>query len=452
MAKRKGQYKRSPHPGVVLYERALPKGGAEWYAKFRDSCAGRQRYMSLRSFDLGTPAARRAWAIAKAKKLAAERAAFAATGRIRTETPIAKAVADYRKRREAELKETTLATYRHGLDLFLAWAAASGPAILEDLARTHLPGLRHFILNAPRLRVARRSKRGARTAGDGQRTPMTVNKDLRALKVMLTEFRRADLLPHLDSDSIADGLRGLRVTVPAPTFLRAEQLRKLLTAAIRHDAARFAETREEHRTRQAIGATPRHRPVAPLVLVTLLTGMRFSEAAELTWEEVDLSGDGAIILDAERVKTGRSRRIDLAISPSVKVLLAALKLTAGADLYVFRGTAPLTTNERKAVLVRLREFGAPRFTFQMLRRTCGTYLTCAPSIYGSASAFLSAKRLGHGVLVAEKHYAGALTDISATAKTLEEAMGVTALAARIAAAVSPAEEGDTLARRASGTD
>ncbi len=30
--------------------------------------------------------------------------------------------------------------------------------------------------------------------------------------------------------------------------------------------------------------------------------------------------------------------------------------------------------------------------------------------------------------------------------------GLAALAARIAAAVSPAEEGDTLARRASGTD
>ena len=62
----------------------------------------------------------------------------------------------------------------------------------------------------------------------------------------------------------------------------------------------------------------------------------------------------------------------------------------------------------------------------MLRRSCGSYLTCAPAIYGAASAFMSARRLGHGVAVAEKNYLGSVKDISPEAKTLEQAMGIEA--------------------------
>ncbi len=75
---------------------------------------------------------------------------------------------------------------------------------------------------------------------------------------------------------------------------------------------------------------------------------------------------------------------------------------------------------------RLREtYGAPAvFNYQALRRTCGTFLTCSPSIYGAASAFLSAKQLGHSVVVAEKNYVGALRKIPADAKDLEHAMNI----------------------------
>jgi hypothetical protein len=48
-------------------------------------------------------------------------------------------------------------------------------------------------------------------------------------------------------------------------------------------------------------------------------------------------------------------------------------------------------------------------------------LTSAPAIYGAASAFISGKRLGHSVTVAEKHYVGIVT-ISPDARTIEEAM------------------------------
>lgn len=50
-------------------------------------------------------------------------------------------------------------------------------------------------------------------------------------------------------------------------------------------------------------------------------------------------------------------------------------------------------------------------------------LTSAPAIYGAASAFMSAKRLGHSVTVAEKHHVG-IVKVSPEARTIEQAMQV----------------------------
>ena len=57
--------------------------------------------------------------------------------------------------------------------------------------------------------------------------------------------------------------------------------------------------------------------------------------------------------------------------------------------------------------------------------TCGTYLTNAPGIYGGASAFYSARQLGHGVEVAQKHYVGLIRGIPRDAHDLENAMQIT---------------------------
>ena len=98
--------------------------------------------------------------------------------------------------------------------------------------------------------------------------------------------------------------------------------------------------------------------------------------------------------------------------PALVTLLSRMRLRAEGAKYVFGAADPISPNVVKAARRRLLgTYGAPRFTWQELRRTCGTYLTCAPSIYGASSAFLSAKRLGHSVAVAEKHYLGAVTNI-----------------------------------------
>jgi integrase len=143
---------------------------------------------------------------------------------------------------------------------------------------------------------------------------------------------------HVDSDALADILKALPVAHEQPEYLAPAALGKLLQAALRHDAATFAETRAEHAGLHPRGSTRRYAPIAPFVAFVLLTGCRRGEALGLTWTDVDLEGRdaqgrtvGEIKLRAEHTKTHRARTIGLEVSPALRALLAALKLRAGRD-------------------------------------------------------------------------------------------------------------------------
>lgn len=124
------------------------------------------------------------------------------------------------------------------------------------------------------------------------------------------------------------------------------------------------------------------------------------------------------------VKTGEGRRIDLKCCPALVDLLAVLKRRAGDSAAPVFG---LTRYQADAARNRLRRYGAPAgFSFQMLRRTCGTYTACS-SIHGDAGMWQAARRLGHSVAVAERHYYRAVV-VDPNEKTLEGAMGIADLA------------------------
>ena len=182
-------------------------------------------------------------------------------------------------------------------------------------------------------------------------------------------------------------------------------------------------------------------PIAPFVAAVLLTGARFAELIELDWSQVDLDAldsegqtVGEIHVTAATTKTKRPRTIGLEVSPALRKLLSAMHLKGGGKGSVFR----LTRDAAKTAERRLRrEFGAPAGCgWQALRRTCGTFLTNSPGVFGAASAFRSAKQLGHSVAVAEKHYVDVLRGIPRDAKTLESAMQIEAQMDRIVASAS----------------
>ena len=113
-------------------------------------------------------------------------------------------------------------------------------------------------------------KRGARKATKQKLSPLTINWQLRAVKAVLNHLRVRGVVP-LSSDAISDALKPVTVPRKEPEFLSPSDCAKLLEAALPHDAATFAATREEHAGLRPVGGTPRHKPIAPFVACVLLT-------------------------------------------------------------------------------------------------------------------------------------------------------------------------------------
>jgi integrase len=117
---------------------------------------------------------------------------------------------------------------------------------------------------------------------------------------VLSYVRRLGLLPRLTSDDLRDGPKKLSTGV-AHRLPQPAELRKLLEAALRHDAETFAATREEHAGLRPPGTTRRYQQIAPLIAGAVLTGMRFGELVDLDWKNVELEA-----LDHDGEKAGES--------------------------------------------------------------------------------------------------------------------------------------------------
>lgn len=428
MAKRKRV--RSRHPGVKI-KRMKRARGDTWVARWIDPETGAEKQESLSSPLLGltTEEARLDWAKKKSRSLQELRQAITSGTAVTTCTPPKEAVSSFFDTQEAELKQSTLLVYREATGPFETWAGKTGLACIEDLTPAKLTAFRDWFVARPARVQAKGAKtgRGARKVSKRKRSPGQINKCLRSARTVLNYWRKRGLTPALTSDAIRDHLEFVKAPKPLPHFLRANEVGKLLEAATRHDAE--ADDGKGHK----------HPPIRPFVVAALLTGMRFGELANLRWDDVDLDA-GEIRLQAEATKTGHGRVIGLDVTPALAAMLTSMKLQAGESRHVF---GPMQRDVAESARKRLQKsFNAPKgWSWHDLRRTCGTFLTCAPSIYGAASAFLSAKRLGHSVAVSEKHYAGQLHGIPADAHTLEAAMEVAELLPKPAQTRKPAKSG-----------
>lgn len=168
------------------------------------------------------------------------------------------------------------------------------------------------------------------------RTPATVNRVLVALKACLSkavEWKVIDRHP-------LTGLKLARVdTVGRLRFLTPDEESRLLKAL----AARDEERRQ---ARVSANAWRRERGhavwpeygtytdlLAPMVTTLLHTGLRFGEACELTWGDVDLVG-ALLTVRGETSKSSKTRYV-----PLNKTVLDVLKVWKPdpADGYVFPG-------------------------------------------------------------------------------------------------------------------
>lgn len=428
---------RSPHPGVVLHAPAPEYDHPSWRARYTDPDTGRVTKTSLA--DLTTAEARRAWAIRKSKTLAKRRMDLEAGAPRATGTALGDALDQYFTDHK-RLRPGTISLYRRASNKLAAWCAKNGVRSADDLTAPHLVAFRATLVNEPLNAPVKGGKRGRRTASSEKRAPVTVNSELRAIGTVLTYVRRLGLLPKLGADGLTDALKKLESDQERLDFRKPAELRRLLEAALRHDAATFEATREEHAGKRPPRTTPRYKPIAPFVAAALVTGMREGELRGLEWKDVDLEAldhdgrpVGEIYIGATS-KTHRARTVGLEVSPGLRALLAAMKLRSAGKGNVFG----ITRGEAKAAERRLRkDHGAAEGCgWQALRRTCETFLVNAPGIFGAASAYRAAKQLGHSVEVAERHYVGVVRGIQKDARTLEAAMQIENELARVTLSVT----------------
>lgn len=426
---------RSPHPGVKLKRRTRPSGLVTWRAHYLDPGTGRETAITLDAGALPTKEARERWAKHLAAELSRRRMEHAAgVAPAKEPTSVDAAIAGYLATATARLRPKTIESHELGIAQLRAWAAREGVLTTEELTRPKLAALREHLIRQPKRSIKAGGRRGAHKTTARRRSPYTINRELASIKAVCNVWRTQGLLPKLHRDDLADALPLLPTPREEPVFLRPAELRVLVEAALRHDAATFDATRAEHAlgSRRAPGGTSRYTPIAPFLAVLVLSGMRRGEALALEWAMVDLDAldhDGRVVgeirLPATITKTKRARTIGLEVSPSLRRVLAALRLQRGhQDVRVFEGhTGHGVEAARRRMLAT---YGAPAFNWQALRSTCATYLTNAPGIFGAASVFLSARMLGHSVQVAERHYLGVHRGIARDAKAIEGAMQIEA--------------------------
>lgn len=431
MARQRKRRIRTAHPGVKL-KRMKRTTSETWVARFIDPDTGRETQTSLTALGKTDEESRRAWAIEKSQNLRGRKAALESGAPLRTETPVAKAIADYYDPEKTELSPASVLSYKQATDPFAAWCGSHGVYLTESLNGPLLTAYRLWFVVRPAHApmTGKRVGRGTFKAGKRKRSAAQINKCIRTLRVVLNHWRKEGITPGLTSDVIRDNLEFAKSQRPLPHFLKAKEARALLEAAMRHDADTFTFVRRGEARQDESELAHHYEPVAPFITVGLLAGMRFAELANLRWRDVDLDA-GVITLGADATKTKHARRITLAETPALAALLAAMKLRAGENRFVWGPEAYRRDVAESARKRLVKDYAAPEFSWHDLRRTCGTFLTCAPSIYGAASAFLSAKRLGHSVLVSERHYAGAAT-ISPEHRTLEAALTIADLCAKMA--------------------
>jgi integrase len=368
-----------------------------WVVRWADPATGRQVQRDAAPFGITNERARERWAIEKAAALRADKARYAIDGVASVRTPV------------SEAQDKYLATFGNAhTRVAKAKPLANLAEHLTDNAVRSMQDVTSPIIAAWGDHVRRPSSPHA---------PSTRNFHLAVAGAWLQWSRRRGWLPRVSGDAIRDSLRRERAPREAIKVLQPAEIRQLLDACMRHD--------EQERT-----------PIAPFVLVVLGSGMRLAECEGLRWEEVDTRAK-CIRLGAARAKTKAHRVITLEESPATLAALAALRLRSGSGERVFpRATRNVVETIRRQ---RLQRFGAPAgWGWHDLRRTHGSLLACS-GLLGAGSSFLVARKLGHGVQVAERHYLHAYVDLP-KGTTLEQVGGFEAEAREIVRRISLAQK------------
>jgi integrase len=290
---------------------------------------------------------------------------------------------------QAGVRSRTAESYEYARDVFIGWCEEQGVSTCRHITRAQLIRFKTFSVNR------------------GERSPYTINSELRRIAVLLNFLVDAQKL-RLTRDDVKVAFKKLPVDeVTRRDFLRAEQLRVLLDVAKRHDALTFKVTRNRV-------LRPRYRPIHDLVRFMVLSGLRPGETLKLTWDRVDLEA-GELHVHPTQSKKRKDRIVDLSVCPTVVAMLKRMRGKKHERVWGIH-----TAGSLDSTLDRLRADPlCPAFDYQTLRVTCATFLACMPS-YGPVQ---ESRQLGHSITTAEGFYVGRVK-VPLEVKTLEAAYGI----------------------------
>jgi integrase len=297
-----------------------------------------------------------------------------------------------------QLAPKTLLNYEAVTTAFIEWCASHQVKTADQLTRGRL---REFALtrqNVGKRQIVKGGRKGQCKQTRAQRQNSTINKELRALRAVLIELQRLELVA-LSPDQIRDSLRLLREAPERKPHLTLEQCQELLDACMAHDQ------------------DPINLKAAALpIMFLLMTGMRVSEACAVTGTMLDVKRN-VIALPAAITKPRRPRDVDCSVS---LWLTLWLKRWAHKGKATVLGTTPSSISQ---LLERLHAgYGAPKCSPHMIRRTTGTILACS-AIFERGTLHRTAGQLGHSISMCEKRYAGQMR--CPEGDTLEEVLGLT---------------------------
>lgn len=402
------------HPGVYIVTSRAKDGGAPWlHLKWRDAATGDvvKRSLGTRDRTLAKKAA-----LTLSARLRADRddrllrRIAGAPDAPERHTVVAECVMRHQALDTPNGSRLTLAANARALRRLLAFCASAKVVYLDQLTPARLAEFRAAL--------AARSGRGGR--------PLKASSLASALSPVLATLRTASAagrLPHMSSDTVRAVLAQpdvrtrkakLRHGLKLPSPLSVPRLRALLEAALTADARPL-------RANASACATD--------IALLLLCGFRRAEAALLRCGDVVFSEEEhATVRVREEIAKGMlGRRVHMRSFSRLGVeLLRAVVEGRGSDEWLFR----LGYSSAPRLPKRLARYALPvlgRWTVHDLRATCDTYQLSL----GRIDLKRTTARIGHSLAQADSAYLEPLDGMQVGAATLEEAMGVEDLLARV---------------------